>query len=158
MAGKLPLRSNLERETIVIGTTTNRHVVLFDSECGLCSRWVQQVIKRDKQRLFSFASTKGRYAAGVERRHSIDIPSLKSMVIVFNAGSLGESLKTKSNGVAEVCRNLPGLKLLGWFILAWPLPIRDRVYGFISKHRLKLFGRADVCALATPSTAALFLD
>ena len=37
-----------------------------------------------------------------------------------------------------------------------PRPWRDAAYGFIARHRYRLFGRSDTCVLPSPATRARF--
>lgn len=127
-------------------------VVFFDGVCGLCSRFVNFVMPRDRGGRIQFAPLQGELASQVLPES--DIQTLKT-VVFWN----GNQLTRESTAVVRILWNVGGL----WAVVAalmWciPWPIRDFAYALTAKHRYRMFGKADTCRLPTPEERARFLD
>ncbi|MGH7338670.1 MAG: thiol-disulfide oxidoreductase DCC family protein, partial [Myxococcota bacterium] len=61
---------------------TARRIILYDGVCGLCSRTVQWLIPRDRDRVLRYAPLQGETAAALRERYP-EIPrTLESVVLV----------------------------------------------------------------------------
>jgi predicted DCC family thiol-disulfide oxidoreductase YuxK len=56
-----------------------------------------------------------------------------------------------------MAEGLGGLWRLAAAFRVLPLPLRDALYGWVARNRLKWFGRHEVCWLAEPGQEARFL-
>lgn len=114
---------------------TNQHIILFDGACNFCNFWVRFVIKRDKKNRFRFASLHSEVGKELKIKYQLG-NEIDSVVLIKN-----NKFYLKSNAVLEIAKNLGSL----WFLLNMlkiiPLFVRDKVYDFIAKHRLKWFGK-----------------
>ena len=128
-------------------------LILFDGECNLCNGFVQFVIRRDPRARFRFAAL--RSAAG---RRALEQAGVQ--------GELPDSIVLVSDGRVRVrsAAALTILRGLGWlwpltsvFLLA-PRPLRDAVYDWVARHRLRWFGRQDSCWVPTAALRARFAD
>jgi len=128
-----------------------QRIILFDGECNFCDQSVQFIIKRDPKGIFKFTSIQGEI--GQELLIKYHIPSsINSFILIED-----DQYFIKSTGALKVCKHLNGLwKLLYFFILV-PRPIRDMVYAFIAKNRIKWFGKREQCLLPTPEVRKRFL-
>lgn len=126
--------------------------MFYDGVCGLCSRFVNFVMPRDRAGRIRFAPLQGELAK--QTLPESDIQTLKS-VVFWN----GTRLTRKSAAVVQIIWNLGGpwavLAALMWCI---PWPIRDLGYSLTAKYRYRLFGKADTCRLPTPEERARFVD
>ena len=134
------------------------NVILFDGDCGLCHRAVRFVLKKDRAGRFSYAPLKGDFAREVERRHAVALSEFDSIVVLSNAGSADERLAFRSDATVAVLKQLPGWKVVGAALGLVPKFMRDACYRWIAKHRLRFFGRSELCNLPTEETALRFLD
>ena len=130
------------------------HIVFFDGVCGLCDRFVQFVITRDRQARFRFAPLQGQLAARELPPRGANPEDLDT-IYVLTAG--GELLR-RSRAVFFVLRALGGawraLALLRFF----PAFLTDRAYDVVARVRYRIFGRYDQCRLPTPAERARVLD
>jgi predicted DCC family thiol-disulfide oxidoreductase YuxK len=62
-------------------TETGHPIVLYDGDCGLCNRWVQFVLKRDRRQLFRFASLQSETARELLREHGVS-PRMDTVVLL----------------------------------------------------------------------------
>lgn len=122
-------------------------ILFFDGVCTLCNRSVDWVIRRDRQRVFRFASLQGETAKRLVPDAAKD---LNSFVIWQN----GVAWK-RSDAVIRVLIGLraPGAKILGLV----PRPLRDLVYALVAKNRYRWFGKHESCRLPTADERSRFL-
>lgn len=126
-------------------------VIFFDGVCGLCNRWVDFVLARDRAQLFRFSPLQGE-TARVWLQFESEV-SLDSIVLV---DSLGEHRKT--DAVARILRGLGGTwGLAGAALAILPRPLRNLGYDLVAKNRYRLFGRKAACRLPTPEERSRFL-
>ena len=134
------------------GVTAAGPVVLYDGACGLCSRWVRFLIKRDAAGTIRFASLQS--DVGRSMLAAAGLPEDLVTVVLIEHGEAA----TRSTAALRACRYLrTPARWLSWLLLI-PRPLRDVGYRIVAATRYRWFGRDDVCALATPEELARFLD
>jgi predicted DCC family thiol-disulfide oxidoreductase YuxK len=132
---------------------TSHPIILFDGVCNLCSSSVKYIIKRDKQKIFRFASLQSDVGQHLLGKHNLSTTALDSFVLIQDG-----NVYTKSTGALKVARQLTGpTKFLYSFIIL-PAFIRDAVYTFIGNNRYKWFGKKETCWIPTPELKSKFLD
>ena len=119
--------------------------ILFDGECGLCSKTVQFFLRNETAATFVFTpiqSEAGRILAAAANLN----PDDPSSFAVFDQNGAAR-LKSDGafyaltfcrrpwRGIAALCRCLPP-------------GLCDAVYDHVARRRLGFFGKTDVCALA----------
>ena len=127
-------------------------IILFDGVCNLCSASVRFVIKRDKKRIFRFASLQSEFAKKIILTKNI-INSVAIIVLLKD-----DKIFLRSDAALEITKELGGLWPSLYFFKIIPRFIRDGVYSFISKHRYQWFGKTDECWLHSPDLHARFVD
>ena len=134
-------------------------LLLYDGVCGLCNRGVQFVLRHDEKGRFRFASLQSKFAKGVLARHGVKVADLDTVYVVVNGGSADESLLARSEAVLFVLRETGGSWRAGAWFLEWvPRWVRDWGYGWIARHRYRIFGRYDTCPIPSERERARFLD
>ena len=135
-------------------------ILLYDGVCGLCNRFVQFVLQRDRRAIFRFASLQSDFAALLLACHGAD-SNLETVYVFLNESPPGqpECLLHRSDAVIFVLTQLGGVWPAAASLLRLiPQPIRDWGYGLIARHRYRVFGRYDACLLPSPDTRSRFLD
>lgn len=141
---------------------TDHPLILFDGECNLCNGWVQFVINRDRRARYRFASlqsdagrTAMRAVLDPDGRHGPEVLETlpDSIVLIRDA-----KLRVKSGAALAIARGIrwpwPLLSVF-WLI---PSPLRDFVYDWIARNRLRWFGKREQCWVPTPELRGRFLD
>jgi predicted DCC family thiol-disulfide oxidoreductase YuxK len=127
-------------------------VVLFDGVCGLCNRFVDFALRRDRAGRLRFAALQSPPGRALLAGAGLDPEALDSVVLVRGGRVYRES--------AAALRVLAELGL-PWSLaaagLAVPAPLRDAVYRFVARRRYAWFGRRDGCRVPTPAERARFL-
>ena len=126
-------------------------ILLFDGECGFCNKSVQFFLQREKGKKMHFAPLQSE--AGIALRNYFEISeNTDSLILIRNHGAY-----IKSCAALRLTRYMKGLwPLLGIFVIIPPF-IRNFVYDFIAKRRMKWFGRVDNCALLQKEDKDRFL-
>jgi predicted DCC family thiol-disulfide oxidoreductase YuxK len=132
-------------------------ILLYDGVCGLCNRFVQFILRRDRNAIFRFASLQSDFASGILARHSVNPSDLDTVYVVVNPDSQGLNQESKE---LLLCRSDAALFVLKQLRRPWrsvafllqllPKFLRDSTYNAIARRRYRIFGRYDACP--TPST------
>ena len=136
---------------------TDAPLVLYDGVCGLCSRSVRFLIKRDRERVLRFAPLQGETAAALRARHS-EIPTALDTIAFVERNATGERVWLRSAGVFRALRELsaPWRWLAALRFLA-PAAIWDVAYRAFARRRYRWFGEYDACPIPPPEVRARFL-
>lgn len=134
-------------------------IIFFDGVCGLCDRFVDFVIARDRKGVFRFAPLQGETAAarfgsqGPQRSqgsHSTDAPSTVLL-------AEGPVLKARSDATLRILARLGGPWRLAGLLLLIPRTLRDGAYDFVAARRYRWFGKKESCRMPTPEERGRFL-
>ncbi|WP_020617495.1 thiol-disulfide oxidoreductase DCC family protein [Paenibacillus daejeonensis] len=126
-------------------------ILLFDGVCGLCTRSVRFVLKRDQRRQFQFAPLQSPVGQRIVDAHQA--AGADSFMLLQN----GE-LYMKSEAALRVGRQLGGLWRLCGLLLFIPRGLRDAVYDWIASNRYRWFGKMDACMRPDPQDRDRFLE
>ena len=134
-------------------------ILLYDGVCGLCNRFVQFILHRDRNAIFRFASLQSALAAGILTRHNISPTDLDTVYVVLNHDRPDESLLSRSAAVLFVLKQLPGAwRPTASLLQLFPKLLRDAAYNTVARHRYRIFGRNDTCTLPRDADPSRFLD
>jgi predicted DCC family thiol-disulfide oxidoreductase YuxK len=144
-------RAGSERDAAATGRDSGP-ILFFDGVCGLCNRFVDFTIARDRQGIIRFAPLQGETAGRLLSES--DIESLSTVVLWDEQG-----VHRRSSAVVRVLRLLPlGWRLAGTLLWLVPRPLRDWGYKLVAANRYRLFGKYVSCRMATPAERTRFLS
>ncbi len=125
----------------------NQHaVVVFDGECNVCNGWADFLLRFDKQDIFRFAALQSEVGARLAN-------GLEGSIVLVDS----DAVLVRSDAVLRM------LALLGFpFSLAGvfrvvPRAVRDAVYDFLARNRIRWFGRRETCRVPTAAERGRFL-
>jgi predicted DCC family thiol-disulfide oxidoreductase YuxK len=134
-------------------------ILLYDGVCGLCNRFVQFILRRDRHAIFHFAPLQSALAAGILARHNASPTNLDSVYVVLNHELPDEHLLSRSEAVLFVLEQLGGLWRLAAFLLRLvPNLLRDAIYATVARNRYSIFGCSETCTLPSDADRSRFLD
>jgi predicted DCC family thiol-disulfide oxidoreductase YuxK len=140
------------------GRSTN--VVFFDGVCGLCNRFVDFVLSRDRQKTIRFAPLQGETANRLKltqlfaKPSSTKTPAFKTVVWLDEH----EEMFVRSAAVVRVLWQIGGVwSLCGTLLWLVPRPLRDIAYRAVSANRYWLFGQKETCRLPNANERQRFL-
>ena len=129
-------------------------VLFFDGICNLCSGVVQFIIKRDKKKLFLFASLQSE--AGQAAIADLEAKTVlkPDSFILYHKGEYF----IKSSGALRAAKLLGGAWSLLYVAMIVPRFLRDAIYDLVASKRYKWFGKMNECMLPTPELKSRFLS
>lgn len=131
-------------------------VFLFDAECALCSGATRFILRHEATQDLRFLSTRSAEGRRLALAHGLKPEDLETTILVIDAQGRGF---TRSAAVLELSRRLKApWRALGVMARAIPRPIRDAAYDLVARRRYQWFGRAELCALASPEQRHRFMD
>jgi len=126
-------------------------VLFFDGECGLCNRSVVWLIRRDRRRVLRLAPLQGAVAAEKLGDLPADLHDW-SIALWDEAG-----VHFESDAALRAVAAVGGLWTLARGLLLVPRVIRNGVYRFVARNRIRWFGRVESCALLSAEDRARLL-
>lgn len=125
-------------------------MLVYDGECGFCSRSVRFLVERDAGGTLIFASRQGEAGRAVRERHPA-LRDVESMLWVERTAG-GEQVHTRSDAALHALAYLGGgWGALGRAGLLVPRLLRDPVYAVVARVRQRIFGRVDASCLVVPA-------
>lgn len=128
-------------------------VLLFDGYCGLCNRFVDLLIQRDRAGHLKFGSLQGEWARARHPGDAVEAGTDPSAVVLavgartYRGADAALLALAASRGVASVA-------LAGFLV---PRALRDLVYDAVAANRYRVFGRRDACRIPTNEERGRFV-
>jgi predicted DCC family thiol-disulfide oxidoreductase YuxK len=113
---------------------------------------VQFLLQRDRVGRFRFASLQSQ--AGRDAIAAVAHGDLPDSIMLIRGGKL----KVKSTAALAIARGLRfpwPLVSVFWLV---PYPLRNLVYDWVARNRIRWFGKREECWVPTPELRARFLD
>ncbi len=127
-------------------------ILLVDGECGFCNKSVQYFLKREKNNKMHFASLQSEI--GKNLRAYFEVSEKIDSVILIKE----HSAYIKSCAALRLTPFMKGVWPLMMVFVIIPPFLRNLVYDFIAKRRMKLFGKVENCALLSKEERLRFLE
>jgi predicted DCC family thiol-disulfide oxidoreductase YuxK len=126
-------------------------IVFFDGMCVLCNRSVDFLLRKDHKKRLKFAALQSGIAKNILQSSEVQVS--EDSVIFYDHGQVYQ----KSTAVLRIAGNLgfPYSSVVALFI--FPRPLRDLVYDYISRNRIRWFGKRDNCRVPDPETEGRIL-
>lgn len=127
-------------------------LVLFDGECNLCNRAVDFIIRYDRKKHYQFASLQS--DLGIQLKKDYDLrDDLDSLVVIEHNKAF-----IKSDAAMQIIPKLSfywqPLRLMKFL----PKLVRERMYEWVARNRLRWFGKKETCRLPKPEERDRFLS
>jgi predicted DCC family thiol-disulfide oxidoreductase YuxK len=130
-------------------------VLVYDGDCGFCTRSVRFLLQRDRSGTLRFASRTGTFGVAVRERRP-DLAPVESL-LWLEPTPAGERVLIYSDAVLAAARHLGGVYgVLGALGSLVPRILRDPVYRAVARVRRHLV-RGGACQLPTPAELARML-
>jgi len=146
------MKGEIKTGTDINALLKKQPILLFDGECGFCNRTVQFFLERERNHSMHFAALESE--EGKALKHYFEIDSKVDSLILIR----GNNAYIKSCAALRLAQYMKGGWPLASALVVIPPFLRNMVYDFIAKRRMKLFGRVDNCAMLQNEDRKRFLD
>jgi predicted DCC family thiol-disulfide oxidoreductase YuxK len=130
----------------------NDQIIMFDGVCKLCNRWSRFIIRFDVHKRFKLCAVQTDEGQAILQHFGYPIDYFETMLLVQ-----GDHVLEKSDSFLAVINQLP----VPWRFIGvakiFPKFFRDWLYDRIALNRYWIFGKYNVCLLATPDHEGRFL-
>ncbi len=130
----------------------DKNILLYDGECGLCSRSIQFLLNRNPKALY-FASLQSDVGLALLSEHGI--AEQLDYVVYIRKGERNVPF-LRSRALLSALSDLGGLWRITGVLRVLPSFLTDFLYNLVARNRHKLFAKR--CMLPTQKTRHLFLD
>jgi predicted DCC family thiol-disulfide oxidoreductase YuxK len=127
-----------------------RRVVVFDTSCLLCSKFIRILLKHSNGRL-QYTGFESEFAKKNLPENLLNYPET---VVFYDEATILLRSEAVLAIVKELKYPIKILRVFKYFPLKW----RDKIYNWIAKNRYEWFGKSDTCFLPTPEQRSHFLD
>ena len=129
-------------------------IMVFDTNCVLCSGGVAFVLRHERDRSLRFAGAWSETGLALAARHGFTRRDLNDTFLLITAGRA----LTRSDAGLAVARHLRApWRWLGLLRLV-PRPVRDLVYRAVARNRYRWFGQRQDCMMVPPAERDRFID
>ena len=126
-------------------------ILFYDGECGLCSRAVRFLMKRDSQGMLRFAPLQGETAAGL-----LDPEHIEKLATAVYSDRQGRT-HLRSEAILHALLDIGRIwRPLAQLALRLPQSWRDGLYDWIARRRHRLFPKSS-CSLPSAEDEGRFL-
>jgi len=139
-------------------TPVDTPLLLFDGECGVCTRSVRLLLRWDRsRRTLRFAPLGGKVARRILAVH----PEARGIdsLLWYCPGPTGGELLSRSDAILAAGTYLGGvwavLSVIGRLV---PGSLRDAAYDLVARYRRRFPGMHRACRLPTPEESQRFLE
>ncbi len=137
-------------------TLTDGPILVYDGDCGFCTRSVQFVLQHDRRGTARFAARDGVAGRAVRERHP-HLQDVESLLWVERRDG-EERVFIYSDAVLETARYLGGIyAVLAAVGRVVPRILRDPAYNVVARVRKRIMGGATACHLPAPDELARML-
>ena len=125
---------------------SEKAIIIFDGECNLCNGvvgWLLRLLPHEAFSYVPFQSTRGQQLLS---QHGFPLKRLETVILIEN-----ESVLTHSDGFLKIVSRIPKYRLVAALLAFIPRIIRDTIYRYASKNRVKWFGQSNSCTISLNS-------
>lgn len=121
-------------------------ILFFDGYCTLCNGLVDFLIKQDRHRRIHFASLQGETAKKILPQSQLKSLHDPETVLYFH----DDRIEERSTAVLKCLNDLGGpLGLASRLAFVIPRGLRDLIYRWVARNRIRFFGRRETCRVPT---------
>jgi predicted DCC family thiol-disulfide oxidoreductase YuxK/uncharacterized membrane protein YphA (DoxX/SURF4 family) len=147
-----PVRKNVRLAAKPSYLASSSPLVLFDGVCGLCNRFVNWVLKYDRENVFLFAPLQSEVGRKLLWHHQLPSDYSGSIVLLMD-----DQVYRYSAASLKIFRHLGWPCSVLYLLVLVPPPLRDMVYNVIASNRYRWFGRTQACRVPSAEERSRFL-
>jgi predicted DCC family thiol-disulfide oxidoreductase YuxK len=130
----------------------DRPIIVFDGNCAFCSRWVQFVLRHDRDGRYRFITGQSDLGRAIYRHYGLSDRDFETNILIEDGVAL-----FKAEGTMQMISGLGFPWKLVNLYRVLPPALRDWGYSLVARNRIRWFGSLDRCFRPQPEHAARFL-
>jgi predicted DCC family thiol-disulfide oxidoreductase YuxK len=130
----------------------NDQIIMFDGVCKLCNGWSRFIIRFDTHKKFKLCAVQSDEGQAILKWFGYPTDEFETMLLVQ-----GNRVLEKSDSFLAIAGQLPFPWKASCVFKLFPRRLRDWCYDRIALNRYKIFGKYDLCILATADHEGRFL-
>jgi predicted DCC family thiol-disulfide oxidoreductase YuxK len=124
---------------------------VFDAHCVFCAWSTRFILAHEAAPVIRFVAITSAEGRALAKQHGVN-PDDPLTFLFIDAGKA----LTASDAVLAIAARLRWPWRAIGIARVIPRPLRDAAYGFVARHRYRLFGRSDACIAPDAATRARF--
>jgi predicted DCC family thiol-disulfide oxidoreductase YuxK len=130
----------------------DRSIIVFDGHCALCSGWVKFVLKHDQAAQYRLLPAQSPLGQALYVHYGLDPSDYETNILIANGVAW-----FKSEGSIRMAEGLGFPWSLASLFCLVPRRVRDFLYEFVARNRLRVFGKLDTCYIPAAGYRDRFL-
>jgi predicted DCC family thiol-disulfide oxidoreductase YuxK len=130
----------------------DKPVIIFDGLCALCSGSASFVLRHDANAVFRLLPAQSPLGHALYVHYGLDPQHYETMILIADGVAW-----LRSEAAIRIAQGLGFPWSLAAIFRAIPLGLRDRVYMFVARHRIRWFGARASCYRPDPRFADRFI-
>jgi len=139
-------------DPVVPSFPDDRPIIIFDGRCVLCSGFARFVLRTDRKRRYRLLAAQTPLGVALYRHFGLDPVDYETNILLEDG-----RVWLKSEGTIRMFEGLGFPWRLVSLARVLPRPLRDRLYEFIARNRIRWFGARETCYVPDPSQADRFV-
>jgi predicted DCC family thiol-disulfide oxidoreductase YuxK len=128
-------------------------VIVFDGKCVLCSRFAQFVVRNDRDARFRLLAAQSALGDALYRHLGLDPVNYETYILLQDGVAY-----LRSEAAIRIFEGLGPPWRLASVCRVCPLAMRDWLYDFVARRRLRWFGARPSCYIPSAAEADRFLS
>ena len=120
----------------------DRPIIVFDGHCALCSGWAQFVLRRDPRATYRLLPAQSPLGRALYIHYGLNPTDYETNILIADGIAW-----FKSEGCIRMAEGLGFPWSLAAVFRILPAAVRDRLYTFVARNRLRVFGPRATCYL-----------
>ena len=130
----------------------DRPIIIFDGYCALCSGWAQFVLRHDRHGRYRLLRAQSPLGRALYVHYGLDPQDYETNILIADGIAWFES-----EGSIRMAEGLGWPWSLAAGVRILPRPLRDRLYAFVARNRLRFFGKRATCYVPNAGDEDRFL-
>ena len=147
-----PAAYSYRRDPAVPKFSDDRPIIIFDGYCALCSGWAQFVLRHDRRAVYRLLRAQSPLGRSLYVHYGLDPKDYQTNILLADGIAWFES-----EGSIRMAEGLGWPWSLAGCMRILPRPVRDRLYAFVARNRLRFFGRRATCYVPNAGDEDRFL-
>src|SRR5437879_3459506 len=130
---------------------TKQPMLVYDGECGFCSRSIQFILRREREHELLFVTRQSEL--GVRLRRQYGLETMESMIWIEDGKVL-----TESSAVLRIASYVGGWCRIASIGTGIPLKLRNLAYRSFARNRHRFARNSEQCLVPTPEQRKRFVS